>query len=98
MHSVRFDPAADTELNSLFDFILAKTGSVPIAEGYIRRIVQHCLLLSTFPERGLRRDDIRPGLRTIGFERRVTIAFVVEEQWVTILRVLYGGRQLEGDR
>lgn len=28
----------------------------------------------------------------MGFERRATIAFVVDEADVTVLRVLYGGR------
>ncbi len=31
-------------------------------------------LLRTFPERGTKRNDIRQGLRTMGFERRATIA------------------------
>ena len=46
-------------------------------------------------ERGHRRDDIRPGLRIIGFERRVTIAFMVQDQRATFLRIFYGGRNWE---
>jgi toxin ParE1/3/4 len=34
-----------------------------------------CMALETFPAPGMRRDGTRPGLRTIGFERRATIAF-----------------------
>jgi toxin ParE1/3/4 len=45
--------------------------------------------------RGTRRDDIRPGLRVVGFERRVTIAFHVDDTTVTIDRILYGGREIE---
>lgn len=48
-----------------------------------------------FPERGRRRDDLRPGLRIIGFERRVTIAFHISSGAVIIDRILYGGRELE---
>ncbi|MGB5087418.1 MAG: type II toxin-antitoxin system RelE/ParE family toxin [Methylocystis silviterrae] len=51
--------------------------------------------LETFPERGTRRDDLRPGLRTIGFRRRVTIAFAVETDAVTIIGIFYGGQDLE---
>jgi toxin ParE1/3/4 len=47
-------------------------------------------------ERGTRRDDLQPGLRIVGFERRVTIAFHVEPGTVTIDRVLYGGRDVDG--
>ncbi len=32
------------------------------------------------------------GLRIVGFERRVTVAFTVSEDRVTILRLFYGGR------
>src|SRR5436190_768425 len=48
----------------------------------------------TFPERGARRDDLRPGLRVVGVARRVTIAFHISDNVVTIDRVLYGGRDL----
>jgi toxin ParE1/3/4 len=50
----------------------------------------------TFPNRGTRRDDLRPSLRVIGFERRVTIAFHVSASAVTIDRIFYGGRDWEG--
>jgi plasmid stabilization system protein ParE len=46
-------------------------------------------------ERGTRRDDVRPGLRLIGFERRATAAFTVDASRVVFLRVFYGGRDLE---
>ena len=43
-------------------------------------------------QRGTLRDDLQPGLRTIGFERRVTAAFAVEDQRVVFLRLFYGGQ------
>jgi len=52
------------------------------------------LRLTSIGERGTKRDDIRPGLRIIGFERRVTIAFHIAPGMVTIDRILYGGRDL----
>jgi toxin ParE1/3/4 len=51
--------------------------------------------LATFPERGRRRDDIVPGLRTIAFERRATIAYRVLKTHVEIVSVAYGGRDFE---
>jgi toxin ParE1/3/4 len=44
----------------------------------------------------MRRDDIRPGLRVVGFERRGAIAFQVDDRRVTIPRILYRGRDLAG--
>jgi plasmid stabilization system protein ParE len=51
--------------------------SLALDQRYLDRIEEACMALATFPKRGTRRDDILPGLRTIGFERRVTIAFRV---------------------
>ncbi len=46
-------------------------------------------------ERGMRRDDIRQGLRITGFERRLTVAFTVDDDRVTILRLCHGGQDWE---
>ena len=50
-----------------------------------------------FPKRGSVHNEIRPELHVIGFERRVSIAFVVEDgaQEVAILRILYAGQELK---
>jgi plasmid stabilization system protein ParE len=39
------------------------------------------------------RDEMRPGLRIVGFEGSTSVAFVVEDADVVILRVLAGGRE-----
>lgn len=54
------------------------------------------MALGTFPERGGRRDDLAPGIRLVGYERRVTILFKVEGNIVRIVRVFYAGRDVEG--
>ncbi|WP_307270903.1 type II toxin-antitoxin system RelE/ParE family toxin [Labrys wisconsinensis] len=50
-----------------------------------------CARLETASERGHRRDDIRLGLRVVGFEKRVVVAFTVDDERVTILRIFRGG-------
>ena len=89
--TVVFSPEARKDLLALYDWI-ASEASPETAMAYIGRIERFILGFETAAERGTRRDDIRPGLRTIGFERRLTIAFTVGEQ-VTILRILYAGRE-----
>jgi toxin ParE1/3/4 len=42
----------------------------------------------------MRHDDIRPGLRTLGYRRRATIAFHVEADQVTIVRIFHHGRDV----
>jgi toxin ParE1/3/4 len=91
---VVFSPEARDDLNRLYDFIADRAGS-PTAGAYAERIMSYCGNFAIFPERGMRRDDIRPGLRVIGFERRVTIAFHVTRERVTIDRVIYRGRNWE---
>lgn len=91
--SVIFGPRAANDLIELYDYISAQ-GAPLTAIRYIDRLEQYCRNFDLFAERGARRDDIRPGLRIIGFERRVLIAFTVEDERVVILRLLYGGRDL----
>jgi toxin ParE1/3/4 len=47
------------------------------------------------PERGTLREDLGPGLRTLGFEGRVTIAFRILPDRVQIVRIFYGKRDFE---
>jgi hypothetical protein len=57
------------------------------AQNYTDRIIAR-LGLVTFPERGTRRDDLRPGLRITTWRRRVTIAFHITPTTVIIDRIL----------
>lgn len=61
----------------------------------VATIYGYCLGFETFPERGMVRDDIRPGLRLAGFRRRATIAFVVSGDAVIILRMFHAGRDID---
>lgn len=74
---------------------LAERAGPDVAYRYTERLHAHCLSFATFPERGARRNDLRPGLRIIGFRKRVTIAFHVTADTVVIDRLLYGGRDIE---
>lgn len=93
-HRVSFRPEARADLFQLYRYIAARSGRAT-AKVYIERIEAACFRLTSFPERGTRRDDLAPGLRTIGFERRATIAFLVTAAEVEIVRVLYGGQDIK---
>lgn len=92
-YEVTFRPHAEADLFALYSHIAQEAGRA-VAEAYVDRIEAACLSLATFPNRGRRRDDIRPGLRIMGFERRV-IVFQVREAEVVIVRILYGGQDYE---
>jgi len=78
-HKVVFSPEAKADLLELYRYIAEASGQIR-ALGYIERVERKCLNLSTFPMRGMPRDDIRQGLRVIGFERSANIAFAVVEK------------------
>ena len=66
-----------------------------IAERYTNAIVTHCGDLIAFPNRGARRDDIRPGLRITNYKKRAVIAFAVDAGLVSIIGIYYGGQNYE---
>lgn len=95
-HRVIFSPRAEAQLVKLHKDI-GDRSAPEIGERYTAAIVKYCLALSTFPHRGTQRDDIRRGIRTVGYRRRATIAFEVAGDTVNILGVYYGGQDYETD-
>jgi toxin ParE1/3/4 len=93
-YRISFRPRAQRDLFGLYDYIATQAGH-EIAGAYIDRIESPCLSLESAPERGMRRDDIRRGLRIICFKRRVAIAFQIGKTDVVIVRIFYGGRNYE---
>ena len=87
-------PSAERDLHRLYSYIRNHSGP-EVAIGFVRRIRAYCEGFETFPERGQRRDDLRPGLRLVGFERRVVIAFTITAEAVEVGRVIYGGRDVD---
>jgi toxin ParE1/3/4 len=90
-HRVVFAPGAEAQLVSLYRYI-AHEAAADIAEHFTTAIIEQCERLATFPHRGTPRDDVRPGLRTMSFRRRVTIAYAVDADQVSILGIYYGGQ------
>jgi toxin ParE1/3/4 len=93
VHRVRLTNEAEADLQSIFTWI-AERASPSIARGYVNRIIGYVEGFDLFPERGAVRDEILKGLRVVGFERRVSIAFVVEEDEAVVPRILYAGQAL----
>lgn len=93
-HIVHFTPEAQQQLDELEAHITGMA-TPTVAARYVDSIVDYCENLQTFPHRGTRRDDLRPGLRTLGYRRRVTILFEVADDTVNIIGVYYGGQDYE---
>lgn len=92
--SVVFSPEAEEQLAALYHYIAA-AGSPNLAVRYTEAIVSYCESLQTFPHRGTKRDDVRPGLRIINYKKRAVIAFAVWGELVSIIGVFYGGQDYE---
>jgi plasmid stabilization system protein ParE len=70
---VIYSERALAQLNTLHQYIAADSGANR-ADAFVGSIMDYCESFEIFPQRGMRRDDIRPGLRIVGFRRRVSIA------------------------
>lgn len=92
--SIVFTPEARDHLNSIYDYIAANA-SPDIARRFTDGILDHIDKLTDYPRRGTMRDNLRPGLRTTAWRRRITIAFAVDETVVVIVGIFYGGRDFE---
>lgn len=93
---IEFDPAALDDLAALRDHI-TETSSKSIADVFVDRFLDHLDGFGVAPKRGARRDDIRPGLRTVGWRRILTVAFIVNDSAgkIAVVGVLYRGRDVE---
>ena len=91
---VIFSPEVEAQLVQLYDYIAAKA-SPAIAQSYTDAIVERCERLGDMPLAGVARDDIRAGLRTTFFRKRVVIAYSAGTKAVTVLAIFYGGQDHE---
>ncbi len=95
-YAVIFTPRAERQLAKLYTYVADQSGEAR-AENFVGGIVANCLSLSTFPERGTKREDIRPNMRIKGYARSVTVAFSVNAATnvVVIHGAFYGGQDFE---
>jgi plasmid stabilization system protein ParE len=96
IYAVRLSFQAQRDIDALLDYLKPLAGETA-ALAYLARLERFLRRFETFPKRGSVRDDTRDGLRVIGFERSLSIAFVVEHDTVHILRILSKGQQLHLD-
>ncbi len=90
-YEVIFSAEAEMQLQQIETYLAGRFYPANV-ERFIESLAQACVSLGIAPHRGTKRDDLIPGLRTIGFEHRVTIYFKLVENEVLIVSVLYGGR------
>ncbi|MEE3154824.1 MAG: type II toxin-antitoxin system RelE/ParE family toxin [Pseudomonadota bacterium] len=92
-YNVQLSALAIDDLIALHQWVNAEA-DLPTADSYLARIEDRIATLASFPHRGSPRDDLIEGLRTLTFERRVLIAYTVEEAVVTVQRIINASRDL----
>lgn len=93
-YAIVVTPEARDQLDTIWDYI-ADAASADIALRFTDGMLDRLTTLSDYPRIGTPRDDLRPGLRTLAYRRRVTIAFMVEDAAVVVIGFYYGGQDFE---
>lgn len=91
MIPVVFTPKAQDQLLCLYRYIADASFSGTAAR-YVAEVIDYCESLCLFPERGIRRDDLRPGLRITHYCSRTSIAFMIYDNRLEILGIFHGGQ------
>jgi plasmid stabilization system protein ParE len=86
-YSVIFSAPAEADLFAIYDYIAERAGGA-IAQRFVESIEAYYLGFAHMPERGTKRDDLRLGLRTVGFRRRRQSEMVIKRgrEWALTLR------------
>ena len=98
-YSVKITNEADNDLRSIYEYIAFELKSIETAIGQLERLEQSILKLSEMPER-YKQYENEPwkskGLRMMPVDNY--IVFYIpdnDKNTVTIIRVMYGGRNIE---
>lgn len=94
-YAVCLSPEAEADIVEIYRYISDTSMSSLLARQYVDRLMSYLETFDLFPERGTLRSDVRQGLRIVGFERSVSVAFIVERDDVVILRLAQHGRQID---
>ena len=93
MNRCDFTDAAIIDLESIHDFIAHDSPSA--AARLAQLIRERCFLLAVNPMMGRSRDDLAPNLRSLAGTNHVVFYRAVADG-VQILRIISGGRSIEG--
>ncbi|MBA1140910.1 type II toxin-antitoxin system RelE/ParE family toxin [Mesorhizobium neociceri] len=89
--AVIFAPAAAQDVEEIGDYIHAENPAA--ARRFIIALRERCGRIADAPRGGVPRPTLRPGLRSIAFQRYV-IFYTAEGDEVRIERILHGARDI----
>lgn len=92
---VVFRSSAFRNLNDIRTWVEHASQNPVVAARFVARILAKCRKIGNMPFAGRPRDDLRPGLRTLPFERTAIIVYRIEGEQVEIIRIYYAGQNFE---
>ena len=92
---VVYADSAITDLWNLTEYIAIAAGSYLVATRFVDRIEARIKKIENAPLGGRDRSDLKPGLRTIPFERSAVVAYFVESDAIIVTNIFYGGQDFE---
>ena len=98
-YSVKITSEADNDLRSIYEYIAFELKSIENAIGQLERLEQSILKLSEMPER-YKQYENEPwkskGLRMMPVDNYIVFYIADNDKHtVTVIRVMYGGRNIE---
>jgi toxin ParE1/3/4 len=93
--NVTYRDSASADILDIYRWVYELSLDPVTAERFTARLMAACERIGDIPLGGRPRDDLLQGLRTVAFEKRAVIAYMVSDATVTITNVFYGGRDYE---
>ena len=91
MKNFRLSKAAEADLTDIWAY-KAEFGEAQ-ADELVEKIVEQLVMLTSFPEAGRKRPEIKEGLRSFAVERHV-ILYRLTDQDIEVVRIIYGTRDI----
>lgn len=91
-YRVVYRPLADDDLVAIYSFVAEKNPASAIA--LIHQIRAQCATLETMAERAPLRERLGSGIRIFVIDRKVTVAYRIEDKRIEIMRVFYAGQNI----
>jgi len=92
--AVFVSPRVRAELDDIWRHTATESASIDIANRVVESITDQFVQLSKHPHLGRRRDDLRPGLRSVTVSSYIVI-YRVDGSNVRILHVVHGRRDIK---
>ncbi len=82
---------ARSDLFEIYEYLAARAGH-EFGIRYVERIEKACEGLTEFPAKGKPRSDLGDDLRSLNFEGRAVVVYIIEDRTIEIVRIFHAGR------